>query len=190
MSVGRRLSLAIALALAVLASQVAGHSAGAQTPGDSPVIAVIDMQRVMRESKAVQSIQQQIGQQRDAYQEELSKKEQELRQADEELSRQRTILSSDAFTKKRRQLEQQVGELQREIQNRKKLLDRNYSQAMQTVQQKLVEIVQNMATTRDIDMVVNKASVIIVRSELEITGTVIERLNNQLTAVDVPTLQN
>lgn len=73
---------------------------------------------------------------------------------------------------------------------RKQQLDENYGQAMQVVQENLVEIVGDIAESRDVDVVLNKATVVLVRSELEITDLALERLNDQLTSVDVPQLQN
>ncbi|RDD62131.1 OmpH family outer membrane protein [Ferruginivarius sediminum] len=181
------------LAAFALMAVVAAHSvpANAQTDKmESPTIAVIDMQKIMRESTAVRSIQQQIEKQRSDYQEELSKKEQELRAADEELARQRTILSSDAFKKKRQQLEQRVGKLQRNIQTRKQNLDQTYGRAIRQVQQELAKIVSEVMKNRGIDLVLTKTSVFLVHKDMEITDVALTRLNDRLTSIDVSSLQN
>lgn len=179
-------------ALALMAVVAAfGLPANAQTDKmESPTIAVIDMQKIMRESTAVRSIQQQIEKHRSDYQEELSKKEQELRAADEELARQRTILSSDAFKKKRQQLEQRVGKLQRNIQTRKQELDQTYGRAIRRVQQELAKIVSEVMKKRGIDLVLTKTSVFLVHKDMEITDVALTRLNDRLTSVDVSSLQN
>lgn len=156
----------------------------------APTIAVIDMQRIMQESKAVQSIQQQINQQRSQYQEELSQKEKELRKADQALARQRTILSTEAFNKKRQQLQQRIGQLQRNIRTRKKALDRNYSEAMEKVQNRLIQIVQEIASDRKVDLVLNKATLVLVRPQMEITDIALRRLNGQLPSVNVSKSRN
>ncbi len=165
-------------------------AATAQTASGTPVVAVIDMQRIERGSKAIQSILGQLEEERESFLSELSEKEKDLRQADEKLARQRAILSSDAFEQKRRELRAQVGELQQKSQQRRQQLLRVRAQAMQTVQEKLVAIVADIAKKRGIDMVIRKAAVIIVRPEMEITETALERLNEQLTSVDLPDLQN
>jgi Skp family chaperone for outer membrane proteins len=152
-------------------------------------IAVIDMQKIMSDSKAVQSIQRQIDKQREQYQSELQRRERELREANEGLARERNVLSEDAFRQKRRRLEEQVTELQREIQRSKRRLDRNYSQAMRQVQDQLVQIVRDLATQQDIDMVLGKATVVIVRPRLDLTDRALKRLNAELSSVDVPPLK-
>lgn len=181
---------AIILALVLVIQTLAAPVSLAQDADDgTPKIAVIDMQKIMRDSEAVQSIQRQIEQQRSEYQEKLRQKEQQLRTADEELTRQRSVLSSDAFQKKRRELEEQVGTLQRDIQSSKRQLDQNYSKAMKSVQQKLVEIVGDIASKRNLDMVIGKTTVVLVKPELDITDAALERLNATVTSVDVPSLE-
>lgn len=175
-------------------AQSRGDATGAQ--GQAPTqaeqgirIAVIDMQKIMSDSKAVQSIQRQIDTQREQYQSDLQRREQELREANEALARERSVLSQDAFRQKRRRLEEQVTELQREIQRSKRQLDRNYSQAMRQVQDQLVQIVRDLATKQDIDMVLGKATVVIVRPRLDLTDRALKRLNEELSSVDVQPLK-
>jgi Skp family chaperone for outer membrane proteins len=168
----------------------AAHAQSGDAFAEPPRIAVIDMQKIMRESEAVQSIQQQIERQRSTYQQRLSQKEQELRQKDQQLSRQRTVLSPEALQKQRRDLEAEVGDLQREAQRSKRQLDKNYSEAMRTVQSEVVGIVQDIASRHDVDLVLGKTNVVIVRPQLEITTRVLDRLNAQLKDVEVTPLQN
>jgi Skp family chaperone for outer membrane proteins len=167
-----------------------GADVEAQAAGQQGIrIAVIDMQKIMSDSKAVQSIQRQIDRQREQYQSDLQRREQELRKANQTLARERGVLSEDAFRKKRRRLEEQVTELQREIQRSKRQLDRNYSQAMRQVQNRLVQIVRELASQQNIDMVLGKATVVIVRPRLDLTDRALERLNRELSSVDVPPLK-
>jgi Skp family chaperone for outer membrane proteins len=177
---------------AAAGAQSAGAGGGSQETGEAPRsgirIAVIDMQKIMSESKAVQSIQRQIDAQREQYQSDLQRRERELREANEALARERQVLSEDAFQRKRRRLEEQVTELQREIQRSKRQLDRNYSQAMRKVQNQLVQIVRDLASRQDIDMVLGKTTVVIVRPRLDLTDRALKRLNAELSSVDVPPL--
>lgn len=178
------------LILALLIGSSLGPAVAQSDKMSSPTIAVIDMQRIMRESQAVRSIQQQVEKQRSDYQEKLSTKEQELRQADEELARQRTILSSEAFKEKRQQLEQRVSELQREIRTRKRELDQTYGKAIRKVQKELAQIVSDIMQKRGIDLVLTKTSVFLVHKDMEITETALSRLNENLSSVDVSSVQN
>ena len=157
---------------------------------DPLAIVVIDTQRIYREAAAVKGLQKQIDGQRSTYRDELQKKEESLRAADKELARQRTILSSEAFAQKRRGLEEQIANLQRDIQKRRKVLEKQFAQGMKQVQSVLVEISQDIAKERDAVLVVEKSAVVLVKPDLEITQEALKRLNKKLPKISVPAPQN
>lgn len=193
MSVIRRRSCTAAVLFLIAGLVIAGASAPARAQREAmqaPTIAVIDMRAIMNNSKAVQDIQSQINQQRSTFQEDLSEQETQLREQDKSLAKQRTILPKEEFEKKRDALRQRLGSLQRNIQSKKKQLDEQYSGAMQQVQKKLVQIIREIASEQNVDIVMNKASLVLVRPELEITKTALKRLNAELPSMNVSGLQN
>jgi Skp family chaperone for outer membrane proteins len=146
-------------------------------------IVVIDTQKIYREAVAVRGLQKKIDDQRSSYQNELRGKEEVLRGADQELARQRTILSSEAFAQKRRELEQQVAKLQGEVQSRRKDLEKEFALGMKEVQAALVEIAREIAEERRSDLVIEKSAVVLVRPELEITQEALKRLDKRLPTI-------
>ncbi len=178
-------------AMCVLVLSLLSISGFAAAQSDSnPVIAIIDMQRILRESLAVKAMQRDLEQQRASYQSELKQKEEALRNTDQELARQRAILSADAYAKRRQELEREVAQVQREIQERRKGLDEVYGQGMRQVRLRLIDIVQDIAKTRGADLVLAKATVVLVRPDLEITNEALERLNVELPSVALSVPQN
>lgn len=157
---------------------------------DSLQIVVIDTQKIYREAEAVKGLQKQIDGQRSTYRDELQKKEESLRSADKELARQRTILSSEAFAQKRRGLEEQIATLQRDIQKRRKVLEKQFAQGMKQVQSVLVEVSQDIAKERNAVLVVEKSAVVLVKPDLEITQEALKRLNKKLPKISLPAPQN
>ena len=157
---------------------------------DGLTIAIIDMQRILRESIAVQAMQQEIDRLRSLYQTELQKKEEEIRSTDQELLRQRSILTADAYAKKRQDLERKVAGMQREIQEQRRGLDELFGKGMNQVRHELVEIVKEIATERAADLVLAKANVVLVRPDLEITDEALARLNQRLESVPLTPAQN
>ncbi len=155
---------------------------GAQEP-NSPVLAIIDVQRVMRESTAVKSLSRDIEERKGRYQGELRKKEETLRKADRELTRQRSILSAEAYAQKRGELEQKVATLQRAARKRKRGLDQLFAHGMSKVQNELAEIAKEIAEERGLDLILSKATVVIVKPEFEITKEAMNRLNTRLPEV-------
>lgn len=184
-------SLASAMALSLLfAACVSLPTALRAQTAKAPVIAIIDMQRILSESSAVKAMQEQLDARRSSFQQELQKKEEALRKSDQELARQRAILSADAYAKRRQELERQVAEMRREIQERRKGLDRLLNQSMSQVRLRLVDIVKSIAKTRGADLVLAKAMVVLVRPDLEITDEALQRLNAELPSVALPVPQN
>lgn len=163
----------------------------AQSDAAKPtLIGILDTQKVLRESVAMRGLSKQMEGRRNSFQEELRQREDALRAADQELARQRSILSTEAFAEKRSELEQQVASLQRQVQTRRKELDRVYGQAVKQVQAALVSIAQKIASERQLDLVLPKTAVVLVRNDMEITDEVVKRLNETLTEVTIPSPQN
>lgn len=157
---------------------------------EAPVFAIIDVQKILRESTAVQGLTARIESERQAYQSELSKKEEAVRNADQELARQRSILTAEAYAAKRRELEQQMAGLQREVRERKRALDQAFGQGMNKIQAELAKVAADIADENGLDLVLSKATVVIVKPEFEFTVEALERLNARLPDVSAADIQN
>jgi Skp family chaperone for outer membrane proteins len=149
-------------------------------------IAVVDIQRIMRESNATKSITTQIEKQRTTYQQEITKQENDLRNAEQELNKQRTIISPEAFAERRRTFEQRVGNLQRDVQNRKRELDKSLNGATITVQNALRDIIGALVTERKYTLILIKSQTAYNAPEMEVTEEVLKRINAKLPSVKVP----
>ena len=152
-----------------------------------PVLAIIDVQKVLRDSTAVSALSRKIEEQKVLHQEELREQERALRDADQELARQRSILSPEAYAKKRGELEQRVATLQREARNRKRGLDKVFTQGMIKVQAELARIAKEIAEERGLDLILSKATVVLVKPKFELTQEAVRRLNDRLP--DLPAAQ-
>lgn len=177
--------LAAALVAALVAAWILGPGMALAQEAKSPRFAIIDVQSVLRTSTAVKGLNAEVEKRRNAYQEELRRQEEELRTADQELSRQRTILSADVFATKRRELQRRVATLQREVQDRKRRLDQGFSRGLSRVQAELAEIAKGIAEEMGLDLILSKATVVIVKPEFELTEEASKRLNQRLPAVTV-----
>ncbi len=164
-----------------------GHLSSAEAQEvRSPKIGVIDMQRILRESIAVQTLSSQIEALRDDYQAELRQQEEIFREDDLSLSRQRTTLTPEFYSQRRSELEKRAAELQRKFQERKKELDRLFGQGMSQVQQVLIRVSQEIASEKGLDLLLAKSTVVLVKPDLEITEEALARLNSNLPEVSPP----
>ncbi len=186
----RPLGLSILVVLLVLCGFNATGPIEPAQAGDPPIVAVLDMERVLRTAKASAGLREEIDKQRTVHQGELRKQEEALRAADEELARQRAILSAEAFAVKRKELQEQVGNLQRDFTSRQKALEQTFAKGMGKVRRALVEVAAEIATEQKIDIIFLKATVVLVNRELDITEDALKRLDENLPSVAESATQN
>ncbi len=148
--------------------------------------AVIDYQRVMRESLAAQSIRTQVDARRLRYQEEIEADQQRLRNADRELIRQRGILEPDAYAEQRKAFEGEVAQIQRQVQDRLRQLDDVSAMALAEVREAVIQIVGDLAEEQGFNLVLPSAGVLLFSPEIDITDKVLAALDRRLSEVDVP----
>jgi outer membrane protein len=154
------------------------------------VAAVIDYQRILRDAAAARSIRDQIEARRKAYQEEISKEEQRLHEADKAFAEQRRALSPEAFAEKRREFEQEVAKVQRMVQERRRELDRLSATALNEVRQALIEIVTSIAEERGFNLVLPSSEVLFFARTLDLTEEVLGKLDARLTEVQLSEVAN
>ena len=156
----------------------------------APRIGIIDIQAVLRESTAVQSLSNQVDEQRQLVLNAIQEREETLRSADVDLAQRRASLSAEDYAEEREQLSVQGIALQRDLQEQRRRLDQLFSRGMAQVQEVLLQISQDIARENGLDLVLAKTTVIIVRPEFDFTGEALTRLNAQLAVIGLPAPQN
>jgi outer membrane protein len=183
----RRNGLVLAAALFAFFAGIAGPSPAARAQQlPTTIAAVIDYQRILKDAAAAKSIRQQIETQRKAYQDEINKEEQRLREADQSFAKQRSLLTPEALAEKRRDFEKEVVEVQRLVQERRRALDRASAVALNEVKKALVDIVTGIAEERGFNVVLAASEVLFFASEIDITEEVLAKLDGQLPEVAMP----
>ncbi len=151
------------------------------------VIAFLDSQKILRDSIAAASIRKQIDAYRATYRSEIAASEKQLRHDEDELKRQRPILSAEAFATKRRSFEDSVGKVQRIVQDRTRMLDRSFGVAMREVDGAIKKIVSGLTSEYGFNIVVERRQILFAHRDLDITKAVLEKLNATLPDIKVPT---
>lgn len=150
------------------------------------VAAVIDYQRILRDAAAARSIREQIERRRKAYQEEISRQEQRLHEADKAFAKQRSLLTAEAFAAKRREFEQEVAEVQRLVQERRRELDNVSAVALNEVKKALIDVVTSIAEERGFNLVLPSSEVLFFSRKIDLTEEVLAKLDDRLPDVQVP----
>jgi Skp family chaperone for outer membrane proteins len=178
-----RWALGVLLATALLPG-VAGGEAAAQQPPQM-VIVIVDVQKIMEESKASKTVQAALEKQRTAFQNDISQQENTLRTANQDLSRQRATLSTEDFDKKQQELEQKAATLRRDVQTKRMQLDRMAQTSMNTIRTALIQVIDEIAAERKATLVLAKHQILLASKEYEITEEAMKRLNAKLPTVTV-----
>lgn len=178
----RALATAMLVALTLC---LAAPSAWAQATPSAAVVLVVDIQRIMRDSKAAKTIRSQVNDQREKFQAEFAEREKKLREEEQALARQRTILTAEVFQQKAKEFQGRIAEVQRDAQGRRQEVEAALNRALQDIRAVLVNIVGKMADEQKATVVLPKVSVFLVDKKLEITEDVLQRLDAELPKVTV-----
>ena len=150
-----------------------------------PKIGIVDVQLVLRESKAAKSIGPEFDKMRKAFQKQVSEQEQQLRQAEQELSRQRAILAPEAFTQKRRAFSEEARKAQSSVQARRRLLDKSFNDTKNVILKNLIIVAREVADDRKLNMLLEKRFVFLSAKTIDVTEEVIARLDKRLPKLTV-----
>ncbi len=181
-----RLSRFLALCIAAAAMVLPGIALAQAGKIPPAVIAVIDAQRINRDAQALKAARQQLEQFRFNFQSEIVKEEEKLRQEDQELARQRAVLTPEVFEQRRQAFQNKVIELQKRIQERSQSLDKMLAGVRDQVTQEVVAIMKQLSTERGFNMVLDRAQLQMPASDqFDITNEVLKRLDQRLPSVKV-----
>lgn len=188
------ISLAAALAVALLTGQTAmaqqpaapaGKDAPAATVAPHFPIAVLDMAQVRHNSSAGKAADQQLTSLRAKYKQEIAKSEEGLRSEYEQLSKQRSLLSPEAFEEKGRAFERKQQDAQRLLQSRNAAMESALRDAEEKIGKVTLQIVTEIMNERGISLVIDQSQMVASVTRIEITGEVLKRLDKALPTVKV-----
>lgn len=150
------------------------------------VAAVIDYQRILQDAQAARSMREQMEARRRAYQAEIDREEARLREAEEGFAKQRSLLTPEAQAERRRKFEQDVVEVQRMVQERRRALDRGSAAALNEVKEALIAIVTGIAEEKGFNIVLSSSEVLFFDRAIDLTEEVLADLNQRLPDVRLP----
>lgn len=150
----------------------------------APRIAVLDLQKIFAESTAVQEINRTRAEYLQKYRQAAANEESDLRAAESELRRQRSLLAPDAFEQQETEFKDRAVAYQRKVQEQVRRVDLSFAQAMQRVRLEIARVVDDIAKENGINVVVAKEQTFMFTPEINISDRIIARLNERLPAVE------
>lgn len=167
------------------AAAPAAPAAEIPLPAKGTNVVVIDADVIQQDALAFVALRTQYDRQRAAMTAEVAKVENDLRNADQDLGRQRTVLSPDAFGDRQRALQKRFADAQQDVQNRRRDLEQAFATANNKVINEMLIVVRDLAQENDFKLVFAKSQIVTLDPKLEITGEVLKRLNKKVPNVTV-----
>jgi len=175
--------LALLISLCTFVAPAAWADVPAKLP--APVIAIVDVQRILQESLAARSVQKQLEAQRAKFQNEIENEENGLRQAEQDLAKERAQLAAQAYADREQQLRTRFSTVENHVQARRKVLDQSFTDSMNAVRSALLDVVDKVAHEHGANLVIVKQQALWTDQPLDITDEVLKRLDQKLPKVDV-----
>jgi outer membrane protein len=169
-------------------SAIAAFSApamAADAPAAGQTFGIIDMRKVMNTSDAAKDVISQIEVKSKEYQAQISKDEDSLRSAEQELIKQKDTLSKEAFDDKYKALAEKGQQEQKLVQEKKSILDRAFDGAMTTLRQDAAAIVRTEAKDKHYSAVFLADAVMMSTPDLDMTDEVVAELNKTVKKIPV-----
>ncbi len=154
-------------------------------PLPNAVVAIIDVQRVMQNAKAAQSVRTQVQSFYNAGLAEITEREEELRSEQQELARQRAILSPQAYAERERAFRARVSELDQRRRALDSQLQNILASAENDVRRAMVPIFADISNEKGITMIVGRTQIMFAVRAIEITDEVLARLDEALPEIAV-----
>ncbi|RJF86875.1 OmpH family outer membrane protein [Oleomonas cavernae] len=179
----KRLALVTGLGLAIGAGVAAApHPVQAEEAGPA-TIAFVDVPRIMRDSAAAKSIRAQLERQEKAYGAEIKAQTDKLRQEEEALKKQ--AANTDAFRAKQQEFQGKVDALRQQVERRRQQMSFAQEDAMKKLTPVFKDIVSEVAKEVGASIVLDSAQVLVTSNNLNVTDTVLQRLDAKLPSVAV-----
>ena len=150
---------------------------------DSAKIAVIDMQKILNESVAYQGVVEQFENIRRKHRNKMTKLEDEIRDSENNLFKQKNIISKESYAEKVQELSKRINEIKAQKNNDIKRFEVSFEKATNKIQKALIDVLSSIASNKNLDLVMAKSQVLLVGNNIDLTDIAVKELNKVLPKV-------
>jgi len=142
-------------------------------------IALVDLDGVLRVADANNRVRELLDGQRAKFQEEFRAIEVDLQRSERDLLAKRELMAKDEYDKIVNAFQARVTSVQKEIQYKRQSIDNAYQKALSDIRGLAIEVITEIASERQIDLILNRDSSLIFLPHLNISDEVLTRLNER-----------
>lgn len=180
------IALAVAIATVTGGIAIPVHTAVAQAAQNVPlVVGTIDLQAILKKSKAGQSLEQALIAKSKAINAEIGQTEQGLRAKREQLLQQRSSLPPADYQAKLAELEKQFDTLRKNATAKRKELELARNKGLEQISKTLDVVIRDIAQKRGLTLVINKSLIVLAAENWDITSEVQKGLDAKLPKVSI-----
>ena len=148
-------------------------------------IGVVDMKKILAQSKAYQSLVDQFEDVRRKHRNNFTKQEDVIRDEESGLLKQKNVLSKEAYAEKVKMLGKKINELKSKQANEAKKFEIAFEKSTNKIQGALVDVLSIIANKRNLNLVLAKSQVILVGKDIDLTDDAIAELNKVLPKISL-----
>jgi Skp family chaperone for outer membrane proteins len=153
-------------------------------PPPTPVIGVLSVPDVMRQSTAAQQVEKILGARRDKLNQDAQREQATWRDMQQQI--QDSKGSAEQLQARQRALQNRVLQAQRDFRNRNRILQEAAQVALGQVERELVQVIRQVASSRGMNLVLHREQVALNVNDFDITLQVANQLNSTLSSVFIP----
>lgn len=147
--------------------------------------AILDLERIIKESKAMKDIQNKVNKKQEDYQKEVNKKQTELENEQKVIESKKNVLSKEGFEKEVQKFEKKLDDLKTMIDRKQNTLKKASMESMSKVNEIIKEIIAEISKDKNYDAIIPASQTIYYADGLDITEEVLKKLDKKITKVDV-----
>jgi Skp family chaperone for outer membrane proteins len=150
------------------------------------IVGVLSVADVMRASTAFQQADKEFVGRRQKLNEDAQKEQVTLRDLGQALANERAKLTPEQIRNREKELQDRIGESRRVFGERNRIIQEASQYVMAQIDRAVELVTQQVAISRGMNIVLNRAQILGVTNEFDMTPSVAENLNKVLAAVVIP----
>lgn len=150
------------------------------------IVGVLSVADVMRASTAFQAADKEFIGRRTKLNEDAQKEQVALRDLGQGLANERGKLSPEQIRNREKELQDRIAESRRVFGERNRVIQEASQYVMAQIDRAVEMVTQQVAISRGINLVLNRAQILGATNEFDLTPTVVENLNKVLASVVIP----
>ncbi len=163
---------------ALVAASFLSFTAPAHAEGAGVKVAVVDVQRAVSQTEDGLRAQATLKKLFESRQQQLDGKQKDLQRQKDEIDKQSKVLSKEALQKRVEDWQKQMMDLQAIFLEYNKELEKKQKELTEPVIEKVMGIIKRLATSENIDIVIDKNTTAYVRTDLDLTDRAIQMYNS------------